>query len=49
LPEGLAVLRHAVAEQDVINGVCKRRHAQRGGEPDDQQPLQEVFDSRSQR
>lgn len=49
LPEGLAVRRHAVAEQDVINGVCKRRHAQCGGEPDDCQSLQESLDFVSQR
>ncbi len=49
LAEGLAVRRHAVAEQNIIHGVGQSRHSQRGGEPDDDQSLQEVLDSGSQR
>jgi TonB family protein len=47
LSEGLAVRRHTVAEHDVVHGVGKRRHAQRGGEPDNDQSLEEMFNSGS--
>ena len=49
LAEGLAVRNLAVTEQNVIHAVGKPRHAQRRREPDDDQSLQEMLDSRSQR
>jgi hypothetical protein len=49
LPEGLAIRRYAIAEHSVIHDVGKRGHGQRGGEPDDDESLQEMLDSGSQR
>lgn len=49
LAEGLPVCSYAVAEDSVIDGVNQRRQAQHGRQPDQQQPLQKVFDPSSQR
>jgi hypothetical protein len=49
LAEGLPIRSYAVAEDSVIDGVNQRRQAQQGREPDEEQPLQKMFDPGSQR
>ncbi len=49
LSERLAIRRDAITEHRIVHGVGERRHAECGRDPDDEQSLQEMLDSGSQR